>query len=469
MDILLQKVKKIIEKYDMLQKGDIVVAGISGGPDSICMLHVLKSFIDELELKLFAVHLNHKFRGKDADDDAIYVEKKCKEWGIPSHIEVFDVPKYIEETGMSPEEAGREIRYNLFQKIYDEVGGTKIAVAQNLNDNVETILMRFMRGTGIDGLKGIEPVRNNIIRPLIGIERKLIEEYCREYDLNPRIDKTNFEPIYIRNKIRLELIPYIKDNFNPSIEAALTRFAGIIDEENDYLQKTTYEAFKRVACVYKCSIQYNIEELKSQHNALRRRLIRMGLEKIKGTLKGIEFKNIELVLSLLEQKTGAAAVLPGGIRAYISYNDLIITEIEEEKREKFSYELKYDNDNFFADTNTVITVRRKTIYDLKGIKGEADVIFIDEESISDKLIYRNRNDGDVFSPIGMRGSKKLKDYFIDEKIPRAKRDNIELIADGKEVVWLIGSRISEKYKITKDTKKVLEIKVRRGFVTNDAK
>ncbi len=451
----------------LLSKGDTVVCGISGGPDSMCMLHMLNSLKEEYQLKLYAVHLNHQFRGADADADAAYVKTKCEEWGIPSHIEVFDVPKYIKETGMSPEEAGREIRYKLFHRIYEEVGGTKIAVAQNQNDNVETILMRFMRGTGIEGLKGIEPVRDNIIRPLLNVDRASIEEYCEHFKIEPRIDKTNYEPIYARNKIRLELLPYIKSNFNPNFNAAVTRFSEIITRENDYLQKQAEESFKKVACIcrdsIKYSIQYNIPKLIMEHDAIKRRVIRIGLETILGDLKGIEYKHIELIINLINEKTGAAVILPGALRAYISYDNLILRSDFSQKNNTFSYDLNYYNENIFEDTNTIVEIKRKSINEINGIIRDPSVIFIDEEKVKEKLVYRNRNEGDVFSPFGMKGSKKLKDYFIDEKIPREERAQLHLIADGKEVVWVIGRRMSDKYKITDTTKKVLVINIRRGI------
>ena len=183
----IENVRKTIAKYDMVKPGDKIVIGVSGGPDSLCLLHVLKGLCREYGCSIFAAHLNHKFSGKAADSDAEFVEKICREWDIPVFIEVFDVPAYIKETGLSPEEAGREIRYRLFRRVCEEVSGNKIAVAHNLNDHIETILMRFMRGSGIEGLKGIEAVRGNIILPLLETDRLSIEEYCSFFNLNTLI------------------------------------------------------------------------------------------------------------------------------------------------------------------------------------------------------------------------------------------------------------------------------------------
>ncbi|MDF2532295.1 MAG: putative ATPase, partial [Clostridia bacterium] len=189
----IDNVKATIEKYEMIKSGDIVVVGVSGGADSLCLLHVLNTLKTELNIKLFAVHLNHQFRGVDAEWDAEFVAQICQAWEIPQRIETFDVPAYAKEHGLSSEEAGREIRYRLFDEVKDAIKGNKIAVAQNLNDNVETILMRLVRGTGLEGLKGIDAVRKDIIRPLLEQDRQNIEAYCRQNHLEPRIDKTNLQ------------------------------------------------------------------------------------------------------------------------------------------------------------------------------------------------------------------------------------------------------------------------------------
>lgn len=227
-------VEDTIKKYNMLNHGDSIVVGLSGGPDSMCLLHVLMGLKEAWGLKIYAAHLNHQFRGRDADEDALYVKKKCEEWGIEVFIQVFNVPAYAKEKGLSSEEAGREIRYKLFYEVAHKVGANKIAIAHNMNDNAETVLMNLFRGSGIEGLKGIEATRGEIIRPLINVRRDEIEAYCHEKKLNPRIDKTNLEPIYGRNKVRLELIPYIEKHFNGNIMSTLQRLSDIVTIENGF-------------------------------------------------------------------------------------------------------------------------------------------------------------------------------------------------------------------------------------------
>lgn len=457
----IENVRSTIAKYNMLNPGDKIVIGVSGGPDSLCLLHVLKKLCSEYGCSIFAAHLNHMFRGKDADKDAEFVEETCKEWGIQPFIETFDVPAYIIETGLSPEEAGREIRYRLFHRVCEEVGGNKIAVAHNLNDHVETILMRFMRGSGIEGLKGIEAVRGNIIRPLLETDRDSIEKYCAAFGLSPRIDKTNLESVYNRNRIRLELIPYMEKNFNPNIKMALSRFAGLVKDENDYLEIEAEEKLKEVAEYSDDRVTIDVPRFNTLHIALQRRIIRQCTERLSNTLNGFDFKHVEKVLVLVYQSTGAAVMLPYKIRAFRSYDKLILAKNIVKADKKCYYKLKYDYDNSIYTEKGCITVERKKAKEIGELRGQKNIIYIDTSKIKDGLALRYRRTGDMFAPIGMKGTKKLKEYLIDEKVPKEERDELELIADGNEIVWIVGGRLSEKYKITNDTLDALLIKYMR--------
>lgn len=467
MNDLLYKVENIINKHGMINMDDIIVAGVSGGPDSMCMLHILIKLKKKYNLSIFAAHLNHQFRGKEADNDAIYVRNICHEWGIPVFIKVFDVPAYAKETGLSAEEAGRDIRYQLYEEVVNKVGAKKIAVAHNMNDHIETIFINLIRGSGIEGLKGIEAVREKIIRPLINIERDEIEEYCKVNGIIPRIDRTNLEPIYGRNKIRLELIPYIKKNFNPNIMATLSRFSDIASIENDFMDIESQNAFLEVARCFENNIKYSIIKLDNLHPALKRRVIRIGLEKLLGSLKGIEYKHMEEITSITKCKTGAAVILPNNAIAYVSYENLILKYNIEKEIDKFCYKLKLNDENNISPLNMVVSLKTLTVDEIISLKKSSYEVYIDKENIEGDLVIRNRVDGDVFSPIGLKGSKKLKEYFIDEKIPREERDSIPLIADENEIIWVIGKRISEKYKITKNTKDLIKIKILRGPIDEE--
>lgn len=459
-----------IDKNRMIESGDTVIVGVSGGADSLCLLHVLNTLKNELNIKVFAAHLNHQFRGIEADLDAEFVEQICTAWGIPHVIRSFDVSAYAKEKGLSSEEAGREIRYKLFDEVKEIVKGNKIAVAQNLNDNVETILMRLIRGTGLEGLKGIDAVRDDIIRPLLDQDRQSIEEYCRQNNLEPRIDKTNLQPIYLRNKIRLELIPYLKQRFNPNINDAVIRLGQVVREENNYLEQQTLELLKDLGEIREDGIAIKTESLKQLHPAMQKRLLRKAVESVANTLNGFEYKHFQGIIDLLDKSTRATIELPKDLKAYISYENLIICKKIENTDKKCYYKLKYDYDNFIVEINEMLSVKLISSEELTSVPKSFNTIYIDADKIKHDLVIRNREQGDVFSPIGMKGSKKLKDYFIDKKIPREKRDQVLLLADGNEIVWILGSIISEKYKITPKTQNVIVLSCNNyGFLHNNIK
>ena len=468
MSSFVDNVLATIKKNNMIKSGDTVIIGVSGGADSLCLLHVLNTLKDELNIKLFAAHLNHQFRGIEADMDAEFVEQTCIAWDIPHIIRTFDVSAYAKEQGLSSEEAGREIRYKLFDEVKESVNGNKIAVAQNLNDNVETILMRLIRGTGLEGLKGIDAVRNDIIRPLLDQDRQSIEKYCEQNNLEPRIDKTNLQPIYLRNKIRLELIPYLKQRFNPSLNEAIIRLGQVVREENNYLEQQTKELLNSIGEMKDNSIAIKTESLKQLHPAMQKRLLRQAVESIANTLNGFEYKHFQGIIELFDKGTGAAIELPKDLKAYISYENLIICKKIENTDKKCYYKLKYDYDNFIDEINEMLRVKLINIKELSSVPKSFNTVYIDADKVEHDIVVRNREQGDTFSPIGMKGSKKLKDYFIDKKIPREKRDQVLLLADGDEIVWILGSIISEKYKITSITQNVIVLSCNNcGFLHNN--
>ena len=231
-----QKIIETIKKYNLINSRDKIVLGVSGGPDSIAMLDILRQIKDEMNFEMYVAHINHNIRGKEADADEEYVKKYCEKYNIKCFSKKIDVPTIAQDKKIGTEEAGREVRYNYFEEVLIETKSNKIAIAHNKNDKVETIIMHILRGSGISGLKGIEPKRDEkYIRPLIECDRTEIEKYCEDNKLNPRIDKTNFENEYTRNKIRNIVIPYIKQEFNPNIIETITRLSDVIASEDRYI------------------------------------------------------------------------------------------------------------------------------------------------------------------------------------------------------------------------------------------
>ena len=240
-----QAVLKTIEKYNLIDAGDKIVLGVSGGPDSLFMLDILNKIKEQLQIEIIVAHVNHMIR-VEADEEEQFVKAFCEEIGVDFYSKRIEVEKYANNNKIGIEEAGRKIRYEFFEEICNKVGANKIAIAHNKNDKVETIIMHALRGSGISGLQGIQPKTNKIIRPIIEIERQDIEKYCKQQNLEPRIDKSNFDNTYTRNRIRNIVIPYIKEEFNPNILETMTRLSEVITEENAFLNKLVEIEYKKI-------------------------------------------------------------------------------------------------------------------------------------------------------------------------------------------------------------------------------
>ena len=304
-------VLKTIKKYDLIKSGDKIVLAISGGPDSIFMFNILYKLKEKLNFEIVVCHVNHMIR-EEAIDDENYVKDICKKFNIECFIQRIDVKKYANNNKIGTEEAGRIIRYNFFEEILNKTNSCKIAIAHNKNDKVETIIMNLLRGTGIQGLRGIEPIRDNkYIRPIIEIERKDIEKYCQENNLYPRIDKTNFENIYTRNKIRNIVVPFIEKEFNPNIIESINRLSEIATEEDDYLNGITSLMYKKLQIKeIQDEIILDLKEFNKQDKVIKKRIILYTINKLMGSINGIEKIHIEDLIKLCEKNIGNKYLTP---------------------------------------------------------------------------------------------------------------------------------------------------------------
>ncbi|EMT38946.1 tRNA(Ile)-lysidine synthase [Thermoanaerobacter thermohydrosulfuricus] len=453
---MIDKVISTIKRYKMIEANDKIVMGVSGGPDSLCMLDILYNLKDLFNLKLYVVHVNHMIRGEEAKRDAQFVEDMCRKLKLPFFLFEKDVKKIAKEMGYSEEEAGRYVRYQAFEEVLREVKGNKIAVAHNKNDVVETVFLNLIRGSGMAGLIGIKPVNGNIIRPLIEIKREEIEKYLKEKGLKPVVDFTNYEDLYKRNKVRLKLIPFINETFEVDIIENIYRMAKIILEENDYLEKECEKIFNEACYFNQEEIFADIKKLRAQHPAIQRRLVRLMYQKLKGDIYGLEYIHVEDVLSLLDKPTSSKIDLPFEIEALKSYNNLIMRKVKEKEAKTFWAKL-----NIPGITKICGVGQFKTsvlgIEEIKKLNIGKYTKFFDYDKIQEDVVVRNRQAGDIFSPLNLGGSKKLKEFFIDEKIPREIRDSIPLLAIDNEIVWVVGYRMSDKFKVDENTKNVLVI------------
>ena len=308
--MLKENILKTIKKYNLIEKGDNIVIGVSGGPDSICLLHVLYLLKEQLNFDISVAHINHMLR-EEADMETEYVKEFCKILNIQCFVKKEDIEKKSKEEKIGTEEAGRNVRYEFFEEVLQKVGGNKIATAHNSNDKAETVVMNILRGTGISGLKGIEAIRDGkYIRPLIETERKEIEAYCEAHNLNPKFDKTNEENIYNRNKVRNELIPYIQKEFNPNFLKTINRLSEVATEENEYLNKVTEEKFNEICIKNSTSIELNLKKFNNLELVIKRRVILYTINKLTNTTLGIEKVNIDDIIKMCEKNIGNKYLMP---------------------------------------------------------------------------------------------------------------------------------------------------------------
>ena len=311
--MLKENVLNTIKKYNLIEQNDKIVCAVSGGPDSICMLDILRRIKEENQINfdIIVCHINHLIR-EEATADEQYVENYCRKYDIPFFAKRVDVKKVAKNDKQGTEEAGRKVRYDFFQEIFEKENATKIAIAHNKNDKIETIIMNVFRGSGISGLRGIEPIRDNkFIRPLIETERINIEEYCKENNLNPRIDKTNFINDVTRNKIRNIVIPYIQKEFNPNFINTVDRLSEVITEEDEYMKKRTVEIYNKIKIrEQEGFIELNLKEFNKQEEVIRKRLILLAIINTIGNVQNIEKVNIEDIIKLCSNNIGNKYLTP---------------------------------------------------------------------------------------------------------------------------------------------------------------
>lgn len=460
--MIFEKVLTTINKYNLIENGDKVVLGISGGPDSICLLHILNRLKEEMDIEIYAAHLNHQIRGLEAQKDALYVSKICDDMGITLFVKSMNVPKYCLDNGLSIEEGARKLRYEMFDEIKNKTKSNKIAVGHNLNDQAETILMRIMRGTGLQGLRGIEYIRENgVIRPILDIDRKDIEAYCKHYDLNPRIDESNLENIYVRNKVRLELIPYMMNNFNPNIIESIVRMSNSLKNDSDYIEDESNIKYKEVSSKIEDSINIDIKGYTNLHKSIKTRILRKAIKDLLGDTNFIDQKHIEDIIELeSESKLDKKITLPRGLFAYRRKNNIILTTREIINKDiEFCYNMPINGFIKIKELDMIVETQTMNIDRYKSMKSDKMSKGFDFNKIKGGIIVRSREQGDKIKLSA--GSKKIKQLFIDLKIPKEERCKIPIIVDNEDIMCVGNQRISENYKIDVNTKEVLKISFKK--------
>jgi tRNA(Ile)-lysidine synthase len=457
-------VKQTIQKYCMLSPGDGVLVAVSGGPDSVALLHVLCKLKNEFDLRLEVAHLQHGIRGEEARDDARFVAAMADGLSLPFHLKELELPRIKAEKGKGNlEEMAREARRDFFAAVAAQRGMRKVALGHTRDDQAETFLMRLLRGSGRQGLTGMAPVSklneidasHAVIRPLIETSRQEIENYLVAENLEYRVDRTNRDTALLRNWVRLDLLPQLKEKLDQRLDKRLARTADVMRDEEVFLQELTRELLPQIAKKGDLLRAPMLEE----PVAMQRRLIRLWLEEALGTLRGVEFDHIEAILSLISDGPPQGRVaIPRGREAVRDYDTLRVEKKNRVRRAAcYSYTLPLDGELLIPEAGMKMASARSSSSEARP-EDELEAVF-DSNALTQTLTVRNFRHGDRFQPLGMRGHKKIKELFIEKKVPLAVRSTLPLLLAGEEVLWIPGYGRSEIVKVTPETKEILRIRL----------
>ncbi|MBU4533621.1 MAG: tRNA lysidine(34) synthetase TilS [Eubacteriales bacterium] len=462
----LDLVRQTVKRYRMFREGGSVLVAVSGGPDSTALLDVLFRLAPELRLSLTVAHLNHKFRGQEADDDALHVHNMAARYGLPYVGETEDVPAYRQEQGLSAQVAARDIRYRFLEETAREIGAQAVALGHNADDQAETIILNFLRGTGLAGLGGIPPVRDRYVRPLIDMRRVDIEGYCRREGLITRQDSSNLKPVYTRNRLRHQLMPLLEKEYNPALVTVLLRLGEIARSENQYLDDEAATALDLVREPVKAdgSIALNLDTLRDVPPVICRRVLRQTWQLVAGPV-ATDYRHIERLYSLLQTPSGGQLVeLPGGITAEKMHRTLRFrTAVGSTDNAPYSVKLEIPGETVVPNCPwSIRAVIWEGEIDLEDVRRSEDrsKVYVDYDCLESPLELRNRRQGDIFEPFGLGGTVKLKKYFNDLGLARDQRDDVPLVVDSRgRIIWVVGLRPADFCRITSLTRRALYLQV----------
>ena len=458
-DDFLQQLHRSILAHDMIKSGETVLVAVSGGPDSLALLHGLHALSSLLNYHLHVVHLNHALR-EEADADAEFVQVQARRLGLPCTV--------TRARDLKTEADGRQARYAFYETVCSQVGATKVALGHHQDDTVETVLMHLIRGSGTAGLAGIAPVRDEtFIRPLIDFTRQQIETFLADNGLTPRHDSTNADTYYLRNRIRHELIPQLESDYNPNIRAGLSRTATLLQAESEYLDEVALRMLERCRHTdLSGTRKLNRLEFLQAPIAVQRRMLRQVYFEMVGTAEDLYFTHCEAMLACAHGISPEVSIaLPRGMCFSRSYYSLSLhphTDVQNEP-EDFVYPLTAPGETSLGVLNAEVRAKVEPLESYEGFvapDGKREAVLDYDRlcgafSETPGFIVRNRRQGDRFQPHGMQGTKKIKDLFIDAKVPRKTRDRVPILVCDDTILWVIGHTTSDVFKVGRKTRRCL--------------
>lgn len=446
-----QKVIKFIDGQKLLEKGDRVLVALSGGPDSVFLLTILFKYKKRFRIEIGAVHINHLLRGKEAREDENFCRELADGCGISFYARRRDVKYLAKKKKISVEEAGREIRYSEFEKISKKHGYNKIATAHNSNDNAETVLLNLIKGTGLRGISGIPIKRSNIIRPVIGIRKEEILAYLDQNNIKYRTDPSNMDSSYERNFLRNRIIPEIKEKLNPAFEETILHSSEIFRDIHQYVQSGIDRSFDSVVKYKNGELKLSIEALEAIAAEIRAELIKLAMERY--FLIQPTYTDLKKIQLLSEKRVGEKEELSQNISGLRERDIILIYKNEKPKVEK---PIKLDLGKSITINGKDFSIKKAQnttpVYTLNKMKE-----YISADNIKDSFTIRKWKPGDKFYPLGMKGRKNISDFLADQKVSPSKKKDQLVLTNGNKIIWVIGLRIDERFKITRNTKKVYEL------------
>jgi len=486
-----------IQEQHLVPRQQKLVVAVSGGADSVCLLHILVKLREKLGIRLHVAHLNHQLRGAESEADAQYVADLARQFDLPATIERRDVKACQTKQRLSLEEAAREVRYTFLAQIAESIGADRVAVGHTVDDHIETILMHLIRGTGTRGLRGLQPSSQwqspgsslIVIRPLLQISRQETDAYCRHHRLMPRLDTSNLSLSPLRNRIRQQLLPLLQ-SYNPQVAEALLRTARIASDDLAFLDKEVARLWGEITREQENNIVLDKEKFVELPSALQRYLLRTCIEKLLGNLKDIETRHIEEIMAALNKPAGKRISLPEGLTFSIEYDKYLLgsdpSALSPFPILEAEFALKIPGKTQLPGWHVTTTIIDPSTVKEEPKRGEAPpsnlplpldkgkrikgigltdngfTAYFDLDKVGNKLTVRPRQPGDRFQPLGMNQPKKLNEFMIDTKIPRTWRRRIPIVCSPQHILWVVGWRIDERVKVTKDTKQILCLKFERG-------